>query len=108
MGAGSRKVAGARRIFMNEGQRFSLLYLDRSKIFKDSQRFRNRLAAFYWKSLFKNNDKIVTAIQSEIGAEVPSALYGYSITDFIKETELRDLLDSITVIYKVMISNYES
>ncbi|MFI5331211.1 MAG: hypothetical protein ACHQ2F_09305 [Desulfobaccales bacterium] len=89
---------------MEEGQRFSLLYLDRSKILRDSPRFRNRLAAFYWESLFEGyNSKIVAAIQTEIGAEVPSAVYGYSVPDFFKETELRDLLDSITVIYKVVV-----
>jgi len=38
---------------MNEGVRFSLLYLDRSESLKDSKRFRNRLAAFYLQFLDK-------------------------------------------------------
>lgn len=88
---------------MNEGQRFSLLYLDRSKILRDSQRFRNRLAAFYWKSLHDYQDKIVTAIHLEIGANVPTTAYSYDVSDFFKKTDLRDLLDSITVIYNTLI-----
>lgn len=89
---------------MNEGQRFSLLYLDRSKTLRDSLRFRNRLAAFYWEYLDKfHESQIVNAIQLEIGAEVPSGVYGYSVKDFFKKAKLRDLLDSITVIYSVII-----
>lgn len=84
---------------MNEGQRFSLLYLDRSRTLKDSQRFRNRLAAFYWKSLNNYRDIIVEAIHLEIGSEVPCGPGGYMVSDFFKKVELRDVLDSITVIY---------
>lgn len=91
---------------MDEGQRFSLLYLDRSKPLRDSQRFRNRLAAFYWEYLYKlHESQIVRAIQLEIGAEVPTVAYGYSVSDFFKKAKLRDLLDSITVIHSVIISS---
>jgi hypothetical protein len=88
---------------MELGKRFSLLYLDRSKTLRDSQRFRNRLAAFYWKVLHQNHEwDIVQAIQLEIGAEVPLGMESYSVHDFIKQSELRDLLDSITVVYKIV------
>ena len=88
---------------MNEGVRFSLLYLDRSESLKDSKRFRNRLAAFYRESLHEYDENlIVKSIQLEIGAEVPSMYSGYLVSDFFKKTELRDLLDSITVIYKAL------
>ena len=91
---------------MNEGIRFSLLYLDRSKTLGDSQRFRNRLSAFYWEFLHETQQsQIVRAIQLEIGADVPFATYSYSLSDFFKKTELRDLLDSITVIYRALISS---
>jgi hypothetical protein len=88
---------------MEEGKRFSLLYLDRSKILRDGQRLRNRLAAFYWKSLHDYQDKIVTAIHLEIGANVPTTAYSYNVLDFFKKADLRDLLDSITVIYNTLI-----
>ncbi len=89
---------------MNEGQRFSLLYLDRSIKLRDSERFRNRLAAFYQESLNRSyGTDILGAIQLEIGADVPRRSgYGYNISDFFKKSELRDILDSITVIYSTI------
>lgn len=91
---------------MEEGTRFSLLYLERSTPVKDSKRFRNRLAAYYWDNLYKYYaDKIVNIIQLETGAEVPYAGMGYSISDFFKDNQLRDVLDSITLIYKVLQSD---
>ena len=85
--------------------RFSLLYLDRSESLKDSKRFRNRLAAFYWESLHEYyKAHIVKSIQLEIGAEVPFLISSYSVSDFFKTGELRDLLDSITVIYNTLIT----
>ena len=90
---------------MNEGVRFSLLYLDRSESLKDSKRFRNRLAAFYLQFLDEYyRDRIVKSIQLEIGAEVPFVYSSYSVSEFFENTELRDLLDSITVIYKALYS----
>lgn len=57
---------------MNEGMKFSLLYLDRSKSLKDSNRFRNRLAAYYQQSISDQyRDKIKKSIKLEIGAETP-------------------------------------
>lgn len=94
---------------MEVGKRFSLLYLDRSKTLRDSKRFRNRLAAFYWESLHKfYESQIIRAIQSEIGAEVPFSVTSFSVSAFFKESELRDLLDSITVIYQVIKKNWVS
>lgn len=88
---------------MNEGKRFSLLYLDRSKLLRDSHRFRNRLAAFYWESLNDYGSKIAGAIHLEVGADVPVTTYSYNFSDFFKKAELIDLLDSITVIYNAII-----
>lgn len=94
---------------MEVGKRFSLLYLDRSKTLPDSQRFRNRLAAFYWESLDENyRGDIVRAIQREIGADMPSIASSYSVSEFFKKGELRDLLDSITVIYKTININHDN
>lgn len=43
------------------------------------------------------------AIRLEIGAEVPiGPRGGYIVSDFFKKAELRDILDSITVIYKTI------
>lgn len=92
---------------MEVGKRFSLLYLDRSKTLRDSQRFRNRLTAFYWKELHKLfGGDIKRAIQLEIGAEVPFIGGSYDVSEFFKQSELRDLLDSITIVYKTIKTKY--
>jgi len=87
---------------MEVGKRFSLLYLDRSKTLRDSKKFRNRLAALYWESLHSYEDSIVKAIEREIGAKVPFGMSSYIVSQFFEQSELRDLLDSITVIYKTL------
>ena len=92
-----------------EGKRFSLIYLERSTPARDSQRFRNRLAAYYRDSLDKNYEhKIYTIIELETGSKVPLTGMGYSITEFFKKNELRDVLDSITLIYTVLKKDYGS
>jgi len=87
---------------MSIGQRFSLLYLNRDEPARDSQRFRNRLAAFYWDRLSKNHkDEIKKILQSEAGIEIPYLQnFGYNLSDVFKKNELRDVLDSITLIYR--------
>jgi hypothetical protein len=88
---------------MEEGTRFSLLYLERSTPAKDSQRFRNRLAAYYWDKLHEyHREEIIKVIQLETGAKVPFVGMSYSISDFFEKNELRDVLDSITLIYTVL------
>jgi hypothetical protein len=91
---------------MDEGQRFSFLYLDRSTKLRDSERFRNKLAAFFAQSLSRDyGTDILGAIQLEIGANVPIGRsgYGYNISEFFKKSEIKDILDSITVIYSTII-----
>ncbi len=88
---------------MKKGMRFSLLYLDRSEHLKDSKRFRNRLAAFYDESLDEfYRDDIGKSIELEIGAEVPTPIGEYLVSEFFKTGELRDLFDSITIIYNTL------
>lgn len=88
---------------MEEGKRFSLLYLERSAPVRDSQRFRNRLAAYYLREIDEYySADIIKAIQTEIGAEIPFSGYGYNINSFFKENTIRDVLDSITIIYQVV------
>ncbi len=92
---------------MNKGQRFSLLYLDRSEPVRDSQRFRNRLDAFYWEKLHKDHkDAIKTILQKEAGIEIPYLQnFGFNLSDVFKKNELRDVLDSITLIYRAVNNN---
>jgi hypothetical protein len=90
---------------MSQGQRFSLLYLDRSEPVRDSQRFRNRLDAFYWDKLSKDHSKdIQKTLKVEAGIEIPYLQnFGFNLSDVFKKNELRDVLDSITLIYQCLI-----
>lgn len=89
---------------MNQGKRFSLLYLNRSEPVRDSQRFRNRLAAFYWDEINKEHKEIIKSIlQKEAGIEIPYfAGFGFDLAGFFKKNELRDILDSITLVYQAL------
>lgn len=89
---------------MEEGERFSLVYLDRSTPLPDSNRFRNRLAAYYWETLHNlYSDQIERTIKRETGAELPyTSGYGYSLSEFFKKNEFRDVLDSITLIFQII------
>ena len=91
---------------MIEGQRFSLIYLERKEPVRDSQRFRNRLSAYYWENLYgHHNNEIVKIIQKETGAEIPFIVSSYSVNKFFKKNEFRDVLDSITLIYRAVFSS---
>jgi len=89
---------------MKEGERFSLVYLDRSTPLKDSERFRNRLASYYNENLYEfYDDETIRIIKRETGAELPyMQAYGYSLEDFFQKNELRDVLDSITLIFQIL------
>ena len=89
---------------MDEGKRFSLIYLDRSTPLKDSQRFRNRLAAYYKENLHEHHcEKIKKEIEKEIGVEVSyKSYFGWDLPGLFKKVEFRDVLDSITTIFQAM------
>src|SRR3989338_1104213 len=89
---------------MEEGQRFSLIYLERSGPVRDSTRFRNRLAAYYLDHLHENfKGPICKIIVKETGAEIRFIMgWGYDLENFFKKNDLRDVLDSITLIYQVV------
>jgi hypothetical protein len=87
-----------------QGTRFSLVYLSRGAPACDSQRFRNRLAAYYWQHLHETGaGGILQTLQKEAGIEIPYILnFGHSISDLFKKGELRDVLDSITLMYQFL------
>ncbi len=89
---------------MSQGQRFSLLYLDRNEPVRDSQRFRNRLVAFYWEKLDKEHKTdIQNILKIEAGIEIPYvARVGFMSSEVLKKNEIRDVLDSITLIYQCL------
>ncbi len=86
----------------NQGKRFSQVYLERGAPARDSQRFRNRLSAYYSEHLSTNfRDRIRNAMQQEAGIEVPWINnWGYDVSAVFKKGDLRDVLDSITIVYR--------
>lgn len=92
------------------GKRFSLIYLERGTPSRDSQRFRNRLAAYYWENIYKEHDKrILNILKMEAGIEVPYiSNWGWDVTGVFKKGELRDVLDAITLVYQALISSFRN
>jgi len=90
---------------MIEGKRFSQVYLDKGKPVKDSKRMRNRLSAIYMDMLHYYESEIVKVIHKETGAKVPFGYNSYIFSDFIENCDIRDLLDSITLIFQYLQSS---
>lgn len=91
---------------MTDGQRFSQVYIERGEPSRDSIRFRNRLAAFFGEKLSRNHKGVIAAsLCREAGIEIPvRAAIGYDMTGMFKNSELRDVLDSITIIHQTLTS----
>ena len=79
--------------------RFSQLYLEKGQPSQDSTRMRNRASAAYSGFLFNYSKDIVSLIHEETGAKVPFFVSSYSIPNFFEQSEIRDFLDSITLIF---------
>lgn len=85
------------------GRRFSHVYLQRGAPEKDSIRFRRRLGAFFQENLTEDRYDVATILRRELGVEIPFIMnYGYNISSFFEGAELRDVLDSVTVIFKYL------
>ncbi len=83
--------------------RFSQLYLERGVPSRDSARFRHRLAAYFWERLDKDhNFDCRQVFERETGAAVPFSGTRWIFADVFKKSELRDVLDAITITFAVM------
>jgi hypothetical protein len=88
------------------GQRFSQIYLEKGKILRDSLRFRNRLRALFDDIDLKMKDlNIAKEIERETGINVPFVGYGRDWRKFWTESDIRDVLDSITIIFNTINSS---
>ena len=87
---------------LKPGERFSQIYLEKGKPTSDSIRFRNRLGAFYWQKLHDDQHDIVRSIHKELGVKVPFIGTNWSVPVFFQKAEIRDILDSITLIYNLL------
>ncbi|WP_454441795.1 hypothetical protein [Vibrio bathopelagicus] len=83
------------------GQRFSMVYLNRDEPARDNTRFRNRLKAFYWDELHLHFDSgIKSRLQKEAGIEIPFIGSSFCVPEVFSKNDIRDVLDSITLIYQ--------
>lgn len=83
--------------------RFSQLYLERGAPSRDSERFRHRLAAFFWEWFDKDyNFACRQAFERETGIGVPFIGSRWVFAEVFKKAELRDVLDAITIVFNVL------
>jgi len=87
---------------MIKGKRFSQVYLEKGVPVADSNRLRNRLGAFYSETLRDYDGRIVRLIHRETGAKVPFIVSSYHVRRFFEQCDVRDLLDSITLIFQLL------
>lgn len=89
---------------MIEGKRFSQVYIDKGTPSSDSVRMRKRISSGYSNQFAtdSNTREIVKLIHQETGAEVPFIFSSFSLLKFFEECEIRDLLDSITIIFQYL------
>ena len=85
-----------------EGVLFSRAYLTRGEPLRDSQRFRRRLSAYLDQNFRDEGSEIANRIHSEIGVDVPRQYKGYDLQAFFEKAELRDVLDTITIVAKLI------
>lgn len=92
-----------------EGQLFSRVYLLRNQPLRDSQRFRTRLSGYFNEHFWDLRNEFASAIQRELGAVVqvselntPVKTFMYNIPMFLASAELRDILDSISLIIPIL------
>lgn len=91
---------------MPTGQRFSITYLNRNEPTKDSERFRRRLSAYCTKYVLQGTTLRRDAagyLEEEAGIDVPFIRnYGSSFSLLFRDNQLKDILDSITLIYSFL------
>ena len=80
------------------GKRFSFLYLERGKPVQDSERFRKRLSMFAIKTLEDYQSRFYELTALELGVTIDQKSYEPYFSAFFERSELRDLLDAITLI----------
>lgn len=94
---------------LRKGELFSRNYLKKERLEKDTKRFRTKISGYYEKFYKENlhfNNNCGKEIEMELGADVDRANYAlvgekYNVDAFLKNAELRDVLDTITLIYRL-------
>ncbi|TVO57765.1 hypothetical protein [Denitromonas halophila] len=89
-------------------QRFSQLYLERGVPSRDSERFRNRLAAYVWDNLRPAySHRAIKIFEAETGTRVPFRGVHQVFAEVFRQSELRDVLDAVTFVQCVLAEAYD-
>lgn len=92
-----------------QGQRFTQIYLEPSETVTDSIRLRNRVGEYFYSALYRYGEAVKGAILSELGCPMKSTGYaGVDVRTFLKQCELHDFLDALTVIAAALPSYEQS
>jgi len=84
------------------GERFSHVYIPRGTPTQDSERFRRRIAAYFYE--FRSvAGPCYRFINAELGVDLPDAsTYCGSIQKLFQSGQLRDVLDAITLVWRAL------
>jgi hypothetical protein len=85
---------------MSDDVRFSQIYITQGTPVTDNERMRNRLGAYTWEFHHSERAAIVNRIHKVTGAKVPVIVSTFSLPTFMETAAIRDVLDSITIIFK--------
>lgn len=81
------------------GLRFSHVYLEKGVRVRDSERFRLRLGSFLKEKIGYDYGGVLREhLLAELGVGIGLSNYGYWLPEFFQKAELRDVLDTITII----------
>jgi hypothetical protein len=88
---------------IREGQLFSRTYLEHGEPTRDSKRFRTRIQAYFNEVLAEHIEvNLANLIGSQLGVTVAWHQGYLNFQDFFSNAELRDILDTISLITKLL------
>jgi hypothetical protein len=88
------------------GQLFSRVYLERSTPVRDSKRFRTRLTGYFYEKISDSAHRLADKIRTELGVQVPW-LHGPDFEKFFQQAEVRDVLDTVSLVVAVLDENHK-
>ena len=85
------------------GELFSRVYLERTAPVRDSPRFRTRLDGFFYQNLYDHRGQLSDEITTELGVSLNTTFGGGpDLTLFFATAEIRDILDTISLITRIL------
>lgn len=82
------------------GQLFSHVYLSGGPLLRDKETFRRRLGVYCQNHLAKDNCSLGNYLRRETGLLIPTGYPAYDFEKFLVSTEIRHVLDVITLVWR--------